>query len=64
MKEKSYRVRFNEKQIDAVLSVASVLNNKDLGSDAIANFGYIVSKLHKIKEMWDKQGRLPGGEGK
>ena len=51
-KERSHRVRFNEEQIDAVLGVASVLNNKDLGNKTIANFGYIVAKLHKIKEKW------------
>jgi len=34
--EKSYRIRFNEKQIDAILSVASVIDNKLLGSLAIS----------------------------
>ena len=46
-----YRVRFNKEQIEAVLSVASVLNNKELGNKTIANFGYIVHKLNKIKEL-------------
>ena len=52
MKEKdgTYRIRFNEKQIDALLSVASVLDNKLLGGDTIANFGYIIYKLSKIKQ--------------
>ncbi len=53
--ERSHRVRFDEKQINAVLGVASILNNKDLGSETIANFGYIVSKLHKIKKKWEEK---------
>jgi len=52
-KEKSHRIRFNEEQINAILSVASVLNNKDLGDKTIANFGYIVAKLYKIKKKWE-----------
>jgi len=50
-KDGSYRIRFNKKQIDALLSIAGVLDNKLLGRDAIVNFGYIIYKLNKIKEQ-------------
>jgi len=49
-KEKSYRIRFNKAQIDAILSVAGVIDNMKLGRGTIANFGWIVAKVYKIKE--------------
>ena len=53
--EKNYRVRFNEQQIDALLRVASITDNSRLGLDVIAHFGYIISKLYKIKESWKEE---------
>ncbi len=54
-KDGTYRIRFNKEQINAILSVASILDNKQLGRDAIVNFGYIVYKLDKIKKQEDGQ---------
>lgn len=47
-KSNGYRIRFNNEQIRAILSVASIIDNKQLGSKTISNFGYIVYKLQKI----------------
>ncbi len=50
-KDGTYRIRFNGEQIDALLSVASVIDNKLLGRNTIVNFGYIIYKLNKVKEQ-------------